>query len=73
MTAMAPQIAYTMKRKLQPDSNALRIHFLHGMKRKPHLHDGTVLVMVDTGNNNLFGRIASSGLESPDVRLTRIW
>ena len=52
MNAMAPWFAYTMKRKLQPDSNVLRVHFLHIMKRKPHFHDGTVLVMVDTSNNS---------------------
>jgi len=51
MNAMAPRFAYTMKRKLQPDSDVLRIHFLHVMKRNPYLHDGTV--MVDTGNNSL--------------------
>jgi len=31
MTAMAPQYAY-MNRKLQPDSNVLRIHIQHIMK-----------------------------------------
>ena len=32
MTAMAPQFAYILNRKLQPDSNALRIHIQHVMK-----------------------------------------
>jgi len=32
MTAMAPQFAYIMNRKLQLDSNVLRIHILHVMK-----------------------------------------
>jgi len=32
MTAMAPQFAYIMNRKLQPGSNVLRIHILHVMK-----------------------------------------
>jgi len=29
MTAMAPQFAYIMNRKLQPDSDVLRIHILY--------------------------------------------
>ena len=32
MTAMAPQLARIMNRKLQPDSNVMRIHILHIMK-----------------------------------------
>ena len=49
MTAMAPQFAYIMNRKLQPDSDVLRIHILYVMntfstchERKPRLHDDTV-------------------------------
>ena len=30
-TAMAPQFQYVMNRKLQPDSDVLRIHILHVM------------------------------------------
>ena len=64
MTAMAPQFAYILNRKLQPDSNVLRIHIQHVMKRKPrlerkpHLQDGTVT--VDTNKYRLVG-IAPSG------------
>jgi len=32
MTAMAPQFAYILNRKLQPDSNVLRINIQHVMK-----------------------------------------
>jgi len=32
MTGMAPQWAYILNRKLQPDSNVLRIHIQHIMK-----------------------------------------
>jgi len=32
MTAMAPQFAYILNRKLQPDNNVLRIHIQHVMK-----------------------------------------
>ena len=32
MTAMAPKFIYIMNRKLQPDSNVMRIHILHIMK-----------------------------------------
>jgi len=32
MTAMAPQFAYILNRKLHPDSNVLRIHIQHIMK-----------------------------------------
>jgi len=76
MTAMAPQFAYIMKRKLQPDSDVLRIHILYVMdtlsachERKPCLHDGTV--MEDTDKYR-FVRILPSGCEPPDVGLTRI-
>ena len=61
MNAMAPRFVYTMKRNLQSDSNVLRIHFLHVMKRKPHIHDGPV--MVDMANRLV--EIAPSGRESP--------
>jgi len=37
ITAMALRFVYTVNRKLQPDSNVLRIHVLHIMKRKPRL------------------------------------
>ena len=76
MTAMASQFAYIMNRKLQPDSDVLRIHILYIMdtfstchERKPHLHDGTVT--EDTDKYRLV-RIPPSGREPPDVRLTRI-
>ena len=49
MTAMAPQVAYIMNRKLQPDSDVMFFHILYVMdtfstchERKPRLHDGTV-------------------------------
>jgi len=32
VTAMTPQFAYIMNRKLQPDGNVLRIHIVHIMK-----------------------------------------
>jgi len=69
MTAMALQFAYIMNRKLQPDSNVLRIHILHVMK--PHLHDGTV--MLARYRQVQVGRIPPSSREPLDVRLTRIW
>ena len=54
MTAMAPQFAYIMNRKLQPDSDVLRIHILYvmdtfstGHERKPCLHNGTVTEDTD--------------------------
>jgi len=50
ITAMAPRLCI-IHRKLQPDSNVLRIHVLYVMKRKLHLHDGTVT--VDTDKNRL--------------------
>ena len=73
MTAMASQFAYIyiLNRKLQPDSNVLRIR--HERKprlgRKPRLQDGTVT--VDTDKYRLVG-IPPSGREPPDVGLTRI-
>ena len=76
MTAMAPQFAYIMNRKLQPDSDVLRIHILYVMdtfstyhERKPRLPDGTVT--VDTDKYRLV-RIPPSGREPPHVGLTRI-
>ena len=76
MTAMAPQFAYIMNRKLQPDSDVLRIHILYVMntfstchERKPHLHDGTVT--EDTDKDRLV-RIPPSGHEPPVVGLIRI-
>ena len=76
MTAMAPQFAYIMNRKLQPDSDVLRIHILYVMdtfstrhERKPCLHDGTVT--EDTDKYWLL-RIPPSSHEPPDVELTRI-
>jgi len=54
MTAMAPQFAYIMNRKLQPDSDVPRVHILYVMdtfskchERKPRLHDGTVTEDMD--------------------------
>ena len=71
MTGMAPQFAYIMNRKLQPDSDVLRIRILYVMdtfaichERKPCLHNGTVT--EDTV------RSPPSGREPPDVGLTRI-
>ena len=76
MTAMAPQFAYILNRKLQPESNVLRIHnysIRHERKprleRKSRLQDGTVT--VDTDKYRLVG-IPPSGREPPDVGLTRI-
>ena len=76
MTAMAPQFAYIMNRKLQPDSDVLRIRILYVMdtfaichERKPCLHNGTVT--EDTDKYRLI-RIPPSGREPPDVGLTRI-
>ena len=79
MTAMAPQFAYIMNRKLQPDSDVLRILFYTIImdtfstchERKPRLHDGTVT--EDTDKYRLV-RIppSASGREQPDVGLTRI-
>ena len=74
---MAPQFAYIiMNRKLQPDSDVLRIYILYVMdtlstchERKPRLHDGTVT--EDTDKYRLV-RIPPSGHEPPDVGLTRI-
>jgi len=74
---MAPQFAYIMNRKLQPDSDVLRIHipyimdtFSTGHERKPRLHDGTV-VTEDTDKYRLV-RLPPSAREPPDVGLTRI-
>ena len=69
MTSMAPQFAYILNRKLQPDNNVLRIHIQHVMKgshaskeatprRKPRLQDGTVT--VDTDKYRLVGIPPSS-------------
>ena len=76
MTAMAPQFAYIMNRKLQPDSDVLRIHILYVVdrfstchERKPRLHDGTVT--EDTDKYRLV-KIPPSSCEPPDVGLTRI-
>ena len=75
MTAMAPQFAYLMNRKLQPDSDVLRIHILYVMdtflrhERKPRLHNGTVTEDTD---KYMLVRIPPSGREPPDVGLTTI-
>ena len=76
MTAMAPQFAYIMNRKLQPDSDVLRIHILYVMdtfstchEKKPCLHDGTVTEDMDKYR---LVRIPPSGREPPVVGLTRI-
>ena len=76
MTAMAPQFAYIMNRKLQPDSDVLRIYILYVMdtfsthhEMKPRLHDGTVT--EDTDKYRLV-RIPPSGRKPPDVGLTGI-
>jgi len=76
MTAMAPQFAYIMNRKLQPDSDVLRIHILYVMDtfftchgRKPRLHNGTV---TEDTYKYMLVKIPPSGHEPPDVGLTRI-
>ena len=63
-------------RKLQPDSDVLRIHILYVMdtfsihhEREPRLHDGRVT--EDTDKYWLL-RIPPSGREPSDVELTRI-
>ena len=58
-----------MSRKLQPDSNVLRIHVLYIMKMKPCLHVGTSTVDMD---KNRLVEIPPSGQEMPDVALTKI-
>jgi len=65
-----------MNRKLQPDSDVLRVYILYVMdtfstchERKPRLHDGTVT--EDTDKYRLV-RIPPSGREPPVVGLTRI-
>jgi len=68
MTAMAPQFAYIMNRKLQPHSNVLRIRILHIMKGS-HASTMAQLRMVD--KYRMVG-IPPSGREPPDVGLTRI-
>jgi len=60
-------ICINTNRKLQPDSNVLRIHILHVMKGS--LHDGMVTVDVDKYR---LVEILPSGREPPDVGLTRI-
>ena len=57
-------ICIIMNRKLQPDSNVLRIHILHVMKAS---HASTVT--VDTDKYRLVG-IPPSCHEPPDVGLT---
>jgi len=75
MTAMAPQLAYIMNRKLQCDSKCSEdTYSTHHerklrLKMKPHLQDGTVT--VDTDKYRLVG-IPLSDREPPDVGLTRI-
>ena len=76
MLAMAPQFAYILNRKLQPDSNVLRIHIQHVMKGSyasegSHASRMAQLVTVDTDKYRLVG-IPPSGREPPDVGLTRI-
>ena len=62
MTAMAPQFAYIMNRKLMPDSNVLRIHNYY--ERKSCLYDGTVTIHTD--KYRLVG-IPPDGGGPPDV------
>jgi len=76
MTTMAPQFAYIMNRKLQPDSDVLRIHILYVMdtfstchERKPRLHDGTV---TEDADKYRLVKIPPSGCEPPGVGLRRI-
>ena len=69
MTAMAPQFAYTMDRKLQPDSKCSEDTYSTHHDRKPRLHNGTVT--VDTDKYRLVG-IPPSSHEPSDVGLKRI-
>ena len=69
MTVMVPQFIFIMNRKLQPD-NILRRHSTHH-KRKPRLHDGTV--MVDADKYRLVEIPLLVVVRKPDVGLTRIW
>ena len=70
MTAMAPQFAYNTitNRKLQPDSDVLRIHILHIMKGS---HTSRMAQLQKTDKYRMVG-IPPSGREPPDVGLTRI-
>ena len=69
MTAMAPQFAYIMNKKLLPDSNVLRIHiYSTHHERKSCLHDGTVSAHTD--KYRLVG-IPPSGHGSPDVGFSK--
>ena len=63
MTAMTPRFAYNYHEQ-KTSVYVLRIHVLHVMKKKPHLHDGTV--MVDTDKNRLV-EIPPSSHELPDI------
>ena len=70
MTAMAPQFAYIMNRKFQPDSDgthSIRHGYIFYMKSR--LHDGTV---TEDADKYRLVRIPPSGREPPDVGLTRI-
>jgi len=67
--AMAPCSAYIMNKNHLTHSSMFCIYTFYVMKRKPHLHDGTV--MEDTDKNRL-AEISPSGREPPDVILTRI-
>ena len=76
MTATAPQFAYIMNRKLQPDSDVLRIHIPYVMdtfstchERKPRLHDGTV---TEDKDKYRLVRIPPSCRKPPIVGMTRI-
>ena len=71
MTAMAPQFAYIMNRKLQPDSNVPRIHIILHVMKGSHASMMAQFNMVDTDKYRL-GGIPPSSCEPPDVGLTRI-
>ena len=73
MTAMAPQFSYIMNRKLQPDSNVLRIHIPYVMDTlswkeatPPRWHS------YEDMDKYWLVRSPPSDPEPPDVGLTRI-
>ena len=72
MLAMATHSSYIMNRKvlsysqLRSVASVMRIHFLHVIKRKPHLHDGTVMTKPD---KNKLVDIPPRSSEPPDGRM----
>ena len=69
---MPTHSAYIMNRKvlsysqLRSVASVMRIHFLHVIKRKPHLHDGTVMTKPD---KNKLVDIPPRSSEPPDGRM----